>query len=417
MEIPRLKTASCPMDTSGILCLVSFLILACGESVYNMLLVMLRIKKRREIPQIVSQATESNQHILSKCKSLREYVAPMWAIGPVSQSVFAKYMSSMDTKDAKRFPYERQHITLPDGVVAALDWRHPMNDPIENAYTPVLVLFHGLGGNSTVTSMQAHTLFFMRQGYRSVVFNRRGHGGMSICPPSQAIAEEKQTTICFPQHVNIDDARCAVRAIHERYPNAPKILVGFSAGANLATHIAAESENPFIGFISVSNPYCVLAAAKHIGDNLPLTDLLMATCVKEIVYLQLDNLAPALEQSTLDRLMRSTSIRELDDALSKALYGYDGVDEYHQIVSCKDVVDQVKIPMLALGSEDDLVIKPSLLSIVEKAAEANPNIISVRTERGGHLGWLTGWRLGETWLHAVMLEWIKVILDKHELRS
>lgn len=393
-----------PFDWSGVMCLAVFIMMACKESIVCMLQASAGVIKRRETPRIIAVPTEMNTRIASKCPSLKEYTAPFWAIGPIAQSVFSKFLSRKDASAAKKYQYERECIELHDGVSVALDWRQTPNMTDD---TPIVMLFHGLGGDSTMSNMQTTSLYLLQHGYRVVVYNRRGHGGMSIMSSKGSVSNLTQA---FPQHYQLDDAVCAVAHVHKRYPLAPKILVGYSAGANLATHVAAEPDTPFVGFVSASNPYCVLQAAKLIKQNQPMCNLLMATCVKEIIYSQLKELQQLLLPEEVRKLTSCRCLRKLDDTLARYLYGYEGVDEYHQVVSCKDKLKQIKIPMLAIGNDDDLVVDNSLLKYVEDAALENPNIMAVRTQRGGHLGWIQGMSTSPSWLHTVTKEWIDAVL-------
>ena len=45
--------------------------------------------------------------------------------------------------------------------------------------------------------------------------------------------------------------------MQEEFPKAPKIVIGYSLGANVTTHYLAEVESPspFIGGAGVCNPY------------------------------------------------------------------------------------------------------------------------------------------------------------------
>lgn len=65
--------------------------------------------------------------------------------------------------------------------------------------------------------------------------------------------------------------------------------------------------------------------------------------------------------------------------------------------------------MLCVGNTDDPVIPPPYAEVARDAARANPNIISALTHRGGHLGWMQGWR-AEPWMHNVITEYVQAML-------
>ena len=126
------------------------------------------------------------------------------------------------------------------------------------AETPLVLCLHGLGGNSHSRNMELFVFSALKRGYRCVVYNRRGHGGVSLLPV--AGTESKAQPKIFPRHVNMDDMVNVVTKITSLYPLAPKYLIGFSCGANLAVHYLATAgdANPFIGSASISNGFDIM---------------------------------------------------------------------------------------------------------------------------------------------------------------
>ena len=133
----------------------------------------------------------------------------------------------------------------------ALDW---LEGPDMDESTPFILCLHGMGGHSQSRYLQLFTQSAKRRGYRSVVYNRRGHGGTSLLPvPLQqqdaeeggagmTAAESKpevqqlqhQTSTMggkshasparpkiFPKHVNMDDMQEVVAHLRNSNPRAP----------------------------------------------------------------------------------------------------------------------------------------------------------------------------------------------------
>lgn len=88
------------------------------------------------------------------------------------------------------------------------------------------------------------------------------------------------------------------------------------------------------------------------------------------------------------RVLRSRSVREFDLAAACPVHSHADVDEFYVTQHCADVLEAVDIPMLLLNARDDPVIDQSLAELGLAAARSNPNLISVVTKRGGHLGWV-----------------------------
>lgn len=74
-------------------------------------------------------------------------------------------------------------------------------------------------------------------------------------------------------------------------------------------------------------------------------------------------------------------------------------------------VQDVSVPLLCMTALDDPLIPRHVPNIALEASRSNPHVISLSTERGGHLGWLTGWR-GESWGMAVVMHFISTVIEQ-----
>lgn len=89
---------------------------------------------------------------------------------------------------------------LPDGVRIRLDWKDKTD---HTDITQIVFIVHGLGGGSSAYYARTLTEYCLVKGYRSVVYNRRGHGGMSLLP--QAESEVTGAPQFFPRHWDFED--------------------------------------------------------------------------------------------------------------------------------------------------------------------------------------------------------------------
>lgn len=74
-------------------------------------------------------------------------------------------------------------------------------------------------------------------------------------------------------------------------------------------------------------------------------------------------------------------------------------------------LQDINVPTLFMTALDDPLIHKSIPKVVLDAATTNANICFLSTARGGHLGWLTGWK-GRSWSMAVILQWMDVVLQQ-----
>lgn len=61
----------------------------------------------------------------------------------------------------------------------------------------------------------------------------------------------------FPMHCDLDDMSAVARHLQSKYPNAPKVAVGFSAGSNIVANFLGRhpDQKVFLAGISISNAY------------------------------------------------------------------------------------------------------------------------------------------------------------------
>jgi hypothetical protein len=114
---------------------------------------------------------------------------------------------------------------------------------------------------------------------------------------------------------------------------------------------------------------------------------------------------------------RSTQNRRLFNGTRLQVYGVD-VDEYYESQSSIRAMPDVAIPMLCLNARDDPLIDPSLVNSGINAAKANPNVITVLTSHGGHLGWVHGWR--KQWMCPAIADFMlatNAVLDEKERQN
>lgn len=68
---------------------------------------------------------------------------------------------------------------MKDGGEVALDWLEPSKSP-DNTYDATIIFLPGLTGDSHCEYVRATSLAVQRSGFRVVVFNYRGIGGIEL---------------------------------------------------------------------------------------------------------------------------------------------------------------------------------------------------------------------------------------------
>jgi predicted alpha/beta-fold hydrolase len=220
----------------------------------------------------------------------------------------------------------------------------------------------------------------------------------------------------FPMHCDIEDMAEVVKYVRAQFPKAPMLLVGFSAGANLAVKYLGSraDESPFIGAVSVCNGHD-LVTLTHNFIKRPMANAIMTNALQRLLADRLEEVQRIAQAQNLQldfhKMDHTTNVRHFEEMLMLPFYKqFSSLDEYYAHNSCYTAFKDVRVPLLSMATLDDPLIHPDLPNHAVHASQCNPNIICVKTKRGGHLGWLTGWR-GQWWMMDVIESFLLVTSD------
>jgi len=100
------------------------------------------------------------------------------------------------------------------------------------------------------------------------------------------------------------------------------------------------------------------------------------------------------------------TVREFDDEITAPYFGYRDAQDYYENVSAKNVMQQVRVPMLMITAQDDPFVPYELF--VRARVEANPRVQFVAPRHGGHCGFVSKWEGVERfWAEQRIVEWVR----------
>ncbi|GAB0090355.1 ABHD3 [Sergentomyia squamirostris] len=296
-----------------------------------------------------------------------------WCVESRAQTVFASILRS---QIIPRINYRREVLTLKDGGEVALDW---MEDGCE-ADAPLILILPGLTGESQAEYIKCLVTAAQMTGIRTVVFNNRGLGGLSLKTPRLYCA------------ANCEDLSEVVNHVKRLNPMVNLGATGISMGGlilgnYLATHsdearrsIAAAQiiSVPWDvkkGTASIEKPYLNSLLGRHLASSL------CATVSKYDMF--------PTNMVDMQKVLQSRTIKEFDANFTSKLFGFKDVDSYYQAATLHNKLHHIKVPLLCLSAADD-PFQP-LDAIPIKAAIKSSHVAIVVTARGGHIGFLEGW--------------------------
>ena len=257
-------------------------------------------------------------------------------------------------------------------LLAQCNWQ-----PGKDKNAPVIVIVHGLEGSSDSNYMKGIAEKAFARGFHAIRVNQRNCGG-----------SERLTPTLYNSGMSSD-----YRAVLEELAMVDGFeeifFVGYSMGGNLVTKMAGE--------LADSAP----VALRGIGAVCPALDL--AACAdalerKDNFFYQrhfVSNLMARYakkQQLFPDRYSTNgfgpiRTVREFDDAITAPNFGYRDAQEYYEAASAKRVLDQVRVPVLLITSEDDPFVPYA--SFLALQPERNPAIRFLATRHGGHCGFIS----------------------------
>ncbi|GAB4174431.1 MAG: alpha/beta fold hydrolase [Terrimicrobiaceae bacterium] len=263
-------------------------------------------------------------------------------------------------------PFRRERLELPDGDFLDLDW-------LDRGHGRLVVLCSGLEGNSRDAGMVRLALTFSEAGWDVLSWNYRGCGGsMNRLPRSY--------------HSGATEDLAAV--LHHS-GNRPTALVGCSLGGNLLLKYLGEGgAAPFvIGAVAISPPVDLASSARAL-DELPANQIYRKRLIRSLSTKVLAKAAAMPGQIDTSGLRGLHGFAHFDDRFTAPMHGFRDAEDYWTHCSSKPVLPAIGVPTLILTARDDPFLLPP--SFPEAEARSHPFLHLEIPDRGGHLGFVSG---------------------------
>lgn len=331
------------------------------------------------------------------------YRAPWWLKQGDAMTLFAALGRASTSVE-----YARKLVDTLDGGVVALDVVRSaagVTSPPVDGSSPVVLLVSGLGGGSQGGYVRNMVVTLARQGYAAAVLNMRGCAGAPLRTPRLFSAYRGST----------DDVRMAVRYVREILMGGGEVgaqgqvfLLGWSNGATIVANTLAEQAlgvgKAHCGaWTSVSGGAALAAPHDMVRSTLNCEERLFSRVVynRYVARNVVDQITPYayLYQAgpvarwvdgelavnvDVELLLGATRIRDIDEAVTRRVFGYRSTDEYYRDASSFTRLEKVAVPLLLLSAADDPVATGwAAFARVRQ----NPWVVLAYTEHGGHLGW------------------------------
>ncbi len=296
---------------------------------------------------------------------MQAYRAPIWLPGGDLQTIWAAVLAR------PRVDYRRERWELPDGDFIDLDWVDGRSG------APLLVLFHGLEGDSDSHYARFLMAAARDRGWRGVVIHFRGCGGE---PNRLARAYNAGDS---------EEMDWVLRRLRREEPGAPLYVAAVSLGGNVLLKWLGEqgeaAASVIDGAVAISAPLDLPAAGAVLdqGFNRVYTARFLRT-LKRKALAKLERFPEIYDGAAVAAARR---IRDFDDLVTAPLHGFRDAEEYWRRSASKPHLKSIRLPTLVINARNDPFMPGEVLPVPE---EVSDRVLLEFPDGGGHVGFVTG---------------------------
>ncbi|KAI3592494.1 Hydrolase, alpha/beta fold family [Cupriavidus sp. U2] len=319
------------------------------------------------------------------------FQTPWWLRGGHAQTILPARFTRH-----RRIAFRRERWATPDGDFIDLDWTtHPT---VPGA--PLVVMFHGLEGDSSSHYAQTLMTALQDRGWQGVIPHFRGCSGELNQAPR------------FYHSGDSAEIRWVLHRLRDQQQAAgsgrPMLAVGISLGGNALLRFLGEdgSEAGFLrGAAAISAPLDLAAggAALSSGFNMLYTRMFLQT-LKRKSLAKLDQFPGLFDR---EAMLRSRDLYAFDNVVTAPLHGFRDTEDYWARAASKPILGEIRIPTLVLNARNDPFLPARHLP---GPADVSADVLLEQPEYGGHVGFMTprGGLLGQLPLlpRAGHIEWL-----------
>lgn len=281
-------------------------------------------------------------------------------------------------------PFQRERIITPDDDFLDLDW-------LTQQSKKLVILSHGLEGNSQRAYIKGMAKVFFQAGYDVLAWNYRG------------CSEEMNKALRFYHSGATDDLDVVVTAaIRKGYSEIS--LVGFSLGGNLTLKYFGEKSHHLSDVIRKA---IVFSVPLHLHSS-----CLQISKPQNWIYSYrfLRSLKAKVKQKglirkelSIDRLDEIKSLIEFDDTYTAPLHGFQNAVHYYENCSSLYFLKSITRPTLIVNALND----PFLSKACYPDEFRDNSLVKLETPNfGGHVGFSLFDQNGLYWSELRALDFI-----------
>jgi hypothetical protein len=329
--------------------------------------------------------------------ALNAYAPPFWLAGGHLQTIIPSLFHQ-----GPHIQYRRERWELDDGDFIDVDWTAAHTAPslpvaqtanteklgggdvkssgdLESSHDadasrPIVVIFHGLEGNSQSQYVKSLLACTLAKGWLGVVIHFRGCSGEPNRLPRSYYAGD-----------SADIERMLAR-VRGRYPHNPLYAVGYSLGGNALLKWLGECAHcnllPVTRAVAVSAPMDLQASAISIdtGLNRVFYSRMFLNSMRPKALAMAKRFPGLLNVRSI---VNATTIQDMDAAVTAVLYGATSAVDYYQKNAAKPHLKNINLPTLIINAKNDPFMPARFLPTLD---EVSAWVTLDYQQQGGHVG-------------------------------
>jgi predicted alpha/beta-fold hydrolase len=285
--------------------------------------------------------------------------------------------------------YRRERWELPDGDFIDLDWLDGAGNAAPDA--PLVVLFHGLEGDSHSVYARYLMAALRQRGWRGVVPHFRGCSGA----PNR-----------LPRAYHSGDSAEVGYILHRlRAGTGQMYAAGVSLGGNALLKWLGEQGSAagevVLACAAVSAPLDLPAAGAALdrGFNRIYSGHFLRS-LKPKALAKLDRFPGLYDRQAVAAASR---IEQFDSLVTAPLHGYRDAADYWMQAASKPWLQHIQVPTLIINARNDPFMPAAVLP---DATQVSAQVKLDFPQQGGHVGFVTGpFPGGFDWLPQRLLDY------------
>lgn len=288
-----------------------------------------------------------------------DYDSPKWLFNGHLQTIVPSLF-----RKTPALPFERERISTPDEDFLDLDW-------LRNGANSLVIISHGLEGNSQRPYMTGMARQFHSNGFDVLNWNFRG------------CSEELNKQPIFYHSGATYDLDTVIQHASQNYDKI--YLIGFSLGGNLTLKYLGENRDRSRKIqkgVAISVPLHLESSSVKIstGENIIYAKRFLKT-LREKVLKKAHKFPDEIPTGILRKIK---TLQDFDDHYTGPLHGFDDAHDYYEQNSSLYFLENIEVPALILNAQNDPFLSERCFPV--NLARKLDNVWMDFPKYGGHVG-------------------------------